>query len=139
MLIRISQSLICKRGTNALLYNCRFAANDIRAQEQDMDVDPGEYKYEDHKTPIRKRIVDDQGRSYGTGKRKTAIARVWVKEGNGQFIVNDMSVSQYFVPYLRVEILKAFLVSETAGLLDVYCTVQGGGISPLQLHYLFNR
>ncbi len=92
-----------------------------------MDADPGPFKYEDYKPPERVRVVDDKGRAYATGKRKTAIARVWVQEGNGRFFVNDIPAHEYFLPYVRVEVMKAFLASETAGLLDVYCTVRGGG------------
>ena len=92
-----------------------------------MDVDPGEYKYENYVAPPRVRKVDEFGRSYGTGKKKTSIARVWASEGSGRFIVNGAQFSDYFASYTRVEILKAFLASETGGMFDINCTVKGGG------------
>eukprot|EP01031_Cornospumella_fuschlensis_P045208 gene45208-55299_t len=73
--------------------------------------------------------VDEQGRIYATGRRKTSVARVWVKEGNGHFIVNDEPLASFFQPLQRIHVLEPFIVSETAGLYDVWCTVKGGGIS----------
>ncbi len=78
---------------------------------------------------VRVRKVDEFGRSYGTGRRKTSVARVWLKDGSGQFIVNHKPLTEYFQPMQRADLLAAFLISQTAGLFDVYCTVKGGGIS----------
>jgi hypothetical protein len=105
------------------------AIGGIRAQAEDMDVDPGPFRnfYKDYVPPVRQRVVDETTRSYGTGKRKTAIARVWVKEGSGQFVVNHMPLHQYIRKYVRWEILQVMLSTKIAGLLDVYCTVKGGG------------
>jgi small subunit ribosomal protein S9 len=74
-------------------------------------------------------VIDEFGRSYGTGKRKTSIARVWVKSGSGEFIVNDKTLADYFQPLQRMHAIEAFQASKTAGLFDVWCTVKGGGIS----------
>jgi small subunit ribosomal protein S9 len=73
---------------------------------------------------------DALGRSYATGKRKDAIARVWIKPGKGKITVNDRDVVTYFArPTLRMIIDQPFQISERAGQFDVVCTVVGGGLS----------
>jgi small subunit ribosomal protein S9 len=72
---------------------------------------------------------DIYGRYYATGKRKTSIARVWVKEGSGEIEVNHKPFIEYFGHIQREELIKPFLETQTAGLFDVWCTVKGGGIS----------
>lgn len=68
--------------------------------------------------------------SYGTGRRKNAIARVWVKPGNGQVIVNKKSMELYFSREAhRKSILQLFAATKTLGQYDVICTVKGGGSS----------
>ena len=79
--------------------------------------------------PLREQKIDEFGRSYGTGKRKTSIARVWIKEGSGLFVVNDRRLIDYFPPIQREDCLGSFVASKTSGLFDVWCTVKGGGIS----------
>ena len=79
--------------------------------------------------PTKVRVVDEFGRAYGTGRRKSSVARVWIKEGSGQFMVNDKNFSDYFQPIQREHALGAFLATKTAGLFDTFCTVKGGGIS----------
>ena len=78
---------------------------------------------------VRVPIIDELGRSYGTGRRKTSVARVWIKDGSGQFTVNDKQFIDVFQPVQREHILEAFLASNTAGLFDIWCTVKGGGIN----------
>lgn len=74
--------------------------------------------------------IDAQGRSYATGKRKNAIARVWIKPGKGQIIVNGRSSSQYFArPVLQMMIAQPMEVANRTGQFDVWCTVSGGGLS----------
>ena len=80
-------------------------------------------------TPSRPRIIDELGRAYGTGRRKSSVARVWIKEGSGQFVVNDKTFADYFQPIQREHIMSAILASSTAGKFDVWCTVKGGGMS----------
>lgn len=79
---------------------------------------------------VRKRVVDSLNRSYGTGKRKNAIARVWVKPGTGKITVNGKSVEEYFLT-LRCQMMtrQPFLVANRANHYDVWCTVKGGGLS----------
>ncbi|KAM0863547.1 hypothetical protein ACQ4PT_044530 [Festuca glaucescens] len=78
----------------------------------------------------RVRQVDEQGRAYGTGKRKCSIARVWIQPGDGKFVVNEKQFDAYF-PILdhRADLLRPFTVTKTLGLWDVTCTVKGGGVS----------
>jgi small subunit ribosomal protein S9 len=74
--------------------------------------------------------IDAQGRSYATGKRKNAIARVWIKPGPGKIIVNGRELETYFArPVLRMVINQPFAVTEREGQYDVMCTVKGGGLS----------
>jgi small subunit ribosomal protein S9 len=73
---------------------------------------------------------DAQGRSYATGRRKNAIARVWIKPGKGDISVNGKTVTAYFArPVLRMLITQPFLISDRYNQFDVYCTVNGGGLS----------
>ena len=74
--------------------------------------------------------LDDQGRSYATGKRKDAVARIWIKPGAGRITVNGREVERYFArPVLRMLINQPFDVAGRAGQYDVMCTVKGGGLS----------
>ena len=74
--------------------------------------------------------VDKQGRAYATGKRKDAVARVWIKPGAGKVTVNSREVEVYFArPVLRMMIEQPFVVAARAGQYDVICTVAGGGLS----------
>jgi small subunit ribosomal protein S9 len=74
--------------------------------------------------------VDKQGRAYATGKRKDAVARVWVKPGSGKIIVNTREIEVYFArPVLRMMIQQPLVASNRAGQFDVICTVAGGGLS----------
>ena len=73
---------------------------------------------------------DAQGRSYATGKRKDAVARVWIKPGSGRVTVNGRDQEVYFArPVLRMLIQQPFLVTERLNQFDVDCSVTGGGLS----------
>ncbi|MDG2319713.1 MAG: 30S ribosomal protein S9 [Rhodospirillaceae bacterium] len=73
---------------------------------------------------------DEFGRSYATGKRKDAVARVWIKPGTGKITVNKREVENYFPrPVLRMMINQPFQVTNREGQFDVICTVSGGGLS----------
>ena len=73
---------------------------------------------------------DAQGRSYATGKRKNAVARVWIKPGTGQVVVNGRDQAVYFErPVLRMLIHQPFDATERRDQFDVQCTVTGGGLS----------
>ncbi len=73
---------------------------------------------------------DTLGRSYATGKRKNAIARVWIKPGKGKVVVNDKDMSVYFArPVLQMILKQPFTVAGVEGQFDVMATVAGGGLS----------
>jgi small subunit ribosomal protein S9 len=75
-------------------------------------------------------VRDQFGRSYATGKRKNAIARVWIKPGTGKVTVNDRDIVVYFArPVLRMIINQPFVLSDRGDQFDVVCTVVGGGLS----------
>jgi small subunit ribosomal protein S9 len=74
--------------------------------------------------------IDDLGRSYATGKRKDAVARVWIKRGNGKITVNGREIETYFArPTLRMIIQQPLEAAERKDEFDVECTVVGGGLS----------
>src|SRR3978361_727507 len=76
------------------------------------------------------RKVDKHGRAYATGKRKDAVARVWIKPGAGKVTVNTREVEVYFArPVLRMMIQQPLVAAARAGPVDVLCAVAGGGLS----------
>ena len=79
---------------------------------------------------VRVAVRDELGRSYATGKRKDAVARVWVRPGHGKVVVNGKEMAKYFArPVLQMVIGQPFTVANVAGQFDVMCTVKGGGLS----------
>ena len=80
--------------------------------------------------PVYVQKLDKQGRAYATGKRKDAVARVWIKPGAGKVTVNTREVEVYFArPVLRMMIQQPLVAAARAGQYDVICTVAGGGLS----------
>ncbi len=80
--------------------------------------------------PLREREVDAQGRAYATGRRKDAVARVWIKPGSGKVVVNGRDQEVYFArPTLRLVLNQPFQVAGREGQYDVIATVKGGGLS----------
>lgn len=80
--------------------------------------------------PPREPKRDALGRSYATGRRKDAVARVWIKPGKGQFEINGKPAAKYFArPVLRMLIAQPFLVADRYQQFDVMATVTGGGLS----------
>jgi len=78
----------------------------------------------------REPVRDDLGRSYATGKRKDAVARVWIKPGSGKVTVNGREMNKYFArPVLQMVLRQPFEVAGVAGEFDVMATVKGGGLS----------
>ena len=81
-------------------------------------------------TPLREQQLDKYGRAYATGRRKDAVARVWLKPGSGKIEVNGRDQSIYFArPTLRLVINQPFGVTDRIGQYDVVATVKGGGLS----------
>jgi small subunit ribosomal protein S9 len=80
--------------------------------------------------PKYEQKLDAQGRAYATGKRKNAVARVWIKPGAGKVVVNTKSLEQFFArPVLRMLIQQPLVATNRNGQYDVICTVSGGGLS----------
>ena len=80
--------------------------------------------------PLRQQEIDNLGRAYATGRRKDAVARVWVKPGTGKITVNGRDQEIYFArPTLRLVINQPFGVTDREGQYDVIATVKGGGLS----------
>lgn len=74
--------------------------------------------------------IDELGRAYATGRRKNAIARVWIKPGSGKMTVNGRELNKYFArPVLQMIIQQPFDKTERSGQFDVMATVTGGGLS----------
>ena len=74
--------------------------------------------------------LDNLGRAYATGKRKNAVARVWIKRGTGKITVNNREIEVFFArPVLRMMISQPLVMSNRNGQYDVICRVSGGGLS----------
>ena len=81
-------------------------------------------------TPLREQQIDAQGRAYATGKRKDAVARVWIKPGSGKVMVNGKEMAVYFArPVLQMILRQPFSVAGVTDQFDVMATVAGGGLS----------
>ena len=79
---------------------------------------------------LRDQEIDKYGRAYATGRRKNAIARVWLKPGSGKIVINERDQEVYFArPTLRLVINQPFGITDRAGQFDVIATVKGGGLS----------
>ncbi len=84
----------------------------------------------DDPKPVYEKVVDEQGRSYATGKRKDAVARVWIKPGVGNVTVNGRDQKIYFArPVLQMILNQPLEAVNRSGQYDVVCTVKGGGLS----------
>jgi small subunit ribosomal protein S9 len=78
------------------------------------------------RVPVR----DELGRSYATGKRKDAVARVWIKPGSGKVVINGKEMNTYFArPVLQMILAQPFSIAGVTGEFDVMATVKGGGLS----------
>ncbi|TPW25867.1 30S ribosomal protein S9 [Pararhizobium mangrovi] len=80
--------------------------------------------------PVHQRKVDQFNRSYATGRRKNAVARVWVKPGSGKVTINDKTMEAYFArPVLQMVLRQPILAAGRDGQFDIVATVTGGGLS----------
>ncbi len=105
----------------------RQSLSDLKDIQQGVD---GAVAPQVQETPLRQQQIDKQGRAYATGRRKDAIARVWIKPGTGKIEVNGRDQTVYFArPTLRLVINQPFDVAGRRDQYDVYCTVTGGGLS----------
>jgi small subunit ribosomal protein S9 len=79
---------------------------------------------------LREQQLDKHGRAYATGRRKDAVARVWLKPGSGKIVINERDQEVYFArPSLRLVINQPFGLTDRTGQYDVIATVKGGGLS----------
>lgn len=80
--------------------------------------------------PVAEPQIDDLGRSYGTGRRKDAVARVWMSRGKGVVTVNGKPLIEYFArPVLQMMLMQPFAIADRLNQYDIKCTVKGGGLS----------
>ncbi len=104
-------------------------AEEIRSLE-DLQGAVVDAPMEDANAAPKEPVRDELGRSYATGKRKDAVARVWVKPGAGRITVNGKEMNAYFArPVLQMVIAQPFTVANVSGQFDVMATVKGGGLS----------
>lgn len=83
---------------------------------------------ENAKPPERVSQIDERGRAYGRGGRKTSTARVWIQPGTGEVVINRLRMQDYVrLPHRREHILEPFVVTKTCGKFDVMAWVEGGG------------
>ena len=91
---------------------------------------PTEAPPPEEEAQTREKTLDAQGRAYATGRRKNAVARVWLKAGNGKLTVNGREGNVYFArPVLQMILNQPFTVADRIDQYDVWCTVKGGGLS----------
>ncbi len=80
--------------------------------------------------PVHVQKLDSRGRAYATGKRKNAVARVWLKPGAGRIVVNDKTFTEYFArPVLQMVVQQPIVAANRNGQFDIHATVSGGGLS----------
>ncbi|WP_332065608.1 30S ribosomal protein S9 [Bartonella sp. CB189] len=87
-------------------------------------------KTDENITPIHEQKLDSLGRAYATGKRKDAVARVWIKPGSGKIIINNKECDKYFArPVLRMVLRQPIVATKRDTQFDIIATVAGGGLS----------
>jgi small subunit ribosomal protein S9 len=119
-----------EKHTLADLKNLTEAAAEPEAPAADAAADAPEQPAAPELMEIVEPKIDPQGRAYATGKRKNAVARVWIKPGSGQISVNGREGQIYFArPVLRMMINQSFAAADRLNQYDLVCTVKGGGLS----------
>ena len=115
------------RKTTSALSGIKAAVNEQAKEESKEAVT---VSTDSNEAPKHERKLDKFGRAYATGKRKNAIARVWIKPGSGKIVVNGREVKVYFArPVLQMIVNQPFTVADRANQFDVECLVVGGGLS----------
>lgn len=106
-------------------------SDEIKSLDDLKDAVGGDAAVAEETTTIaREPVRDELGRSYATGKRKDAVARVWIKPGSGKVTVNGRDLNVYFArPVLQMVLRQPFTVAGVEGEFDVMATVKGGGLS----------
>jgi small subunit ribosomal protein S9 len=107
------------------------AMQDAIADAAPADAPADAVATEPSETPITYvKKIDELGRAYATGKRKNAVARVWIKPGTGKITVNGRDIETYFArPVLRMILNQPFEAANRKDQYDIWCTVKGGGLS----------
>src|SRR5882672_9494839 len=117
------------RKTTSQLSGIKAAVNE-QSKEQAAEQQTVSTTAAPQEAPKHERKLDKHGRAYATGKRKNAIARVWIKPGNGKIVVNGRELKVYFArPVLQMVVNQPFGVADRANQFDVECLVVGGGLS----------
>lgn len=94
------------------------------------EIERGDGETEDRSRPVHVQKLDQYGRAYATGKRKDAVARVWIKPGHGRITVNDKDIATYFArPVLQMILKQPLVLTDRSSQYDIVCTVSGGGLS----------
>ena len=94
------------------------------------DLNRANVENPENAAPVHVQKLDAQGRAYATGKRKDAVARVWIKPGTGQVVVNGRAVETYFArPVLRMILRQPLQIANRVDQYDITVTVKGGGLS----------
>lgn len=97
---------------------------------KELETSEGEAAVVAEAAPLPDPKIDELGRAYGTGRRKSAVARVWVKPGSGKITVNGKDADKYFArPVLQMVIAQPLKTAGRDSELDVWCTVKGSGLS----------
>ena len=105
-------------------------AEDIKSLDELKSAVPGTDAPETETAAPREPVRDSLGRAYATGKRKDAVARVWIKPGSGRVTVNGKELNKYFArPVLQMILRQPFQVAGVVDQFDVMATVKGGGLS----------
>ena len=105
-------------------------SEDIKSLDELKSVVSGEEVAVEAVVAPREPKRDSLGRSYATGKRKDAVARVWIRPGSGRVMVNGREMSVYFArPVLQMVLRQPFEIASVTGQFDVMATVKGGGLS----------
>ena len=119
-----------RKITSAKLTEIKSAVKEKAAETATAAAAPAAPVAAAGEAPKYERKVDKQGRAYATGKRKNAIARVWIKPGSGKILVNGRELKVYFArPVLQMVVNQPFTVADRANQFDVECLVVGGGLS----------
>lgn len=105
--------------------------NEGEAAEAGVEAAPvADVTSEEVAAPVYVQKLDEHGRAYATGKRKDAIARVWIKPGTGKVIINKREFEQYFArPVLQMVLRQPIVAANRDGQYDIIATVRGGGLS----------
>jgi small subunit ribosomal protein S9 len=103
---------------------------DYFLKEEEKKIAQRQRWIENARPPERASVIDVHGRSYGRGGRKSAQARVWIRPGLGEVMVNRVRLTEYFWRlYDREQVLAPFVATETCGMFDVQAMVKGGGLT----------